>query len=257
MIIERDQSYDPDIGERLVDAYLPDGRIDRAVVWFHGGGLTSGDRRLDAALSTHFTSRGCALISVEYRMSPAVRHPLWLEDGAAAIRWTLARLAQCDAANVPLFLSGHSAGGWVAAMLGLDARWLAAEGIPLTRVTGIIPISGQMTTHHRIRQDLGIAGTLRPLVDDAAPLSHASADSAPFLTFTGGNDIPLRSCENRYMDELLTAHGHNDHAFHEIPGRDHCTVADGLANPDDVVNQLMWAFMDRLSQTQSARAAHA
>lgn len=243
---ERDQSYDRSVPERLVDAYFPDGPIGRALVWFHGGGLETGDRRVGADFAEFCTGRGCALISVEYRLAPKVRHPLWLEDGAAAIRWTLGRLAHLGAGSVPLFLSGHSAGGWVAAMLGLDARWLAAEGIALDRIAGIIPISGQMTTHHRIRQDRGVVGTIRPLIDDAAPLYHAAADSVPFLSITGGNDIALRSSENRYMDEVLAAHGHADHAFHEIPGRDHNTVAAGLASADDVVTQLMWAFMDRV-----------
>jgi acetyl esterase/lipase len=226
------------------------------LVWFHGGGLESGDRRIDEAFARFVTDRGCALVSVEYRLAPKAQHPMWLEDGAAAIQWTLARLRKVQAGDATLFISGHSAGAYVAAMLGLDARWLGALSIPLTRIAGLIPISGQMTTHYRIRMQRGLDNSIQPTIDEAAPLFHAAKNSAPFLSFTGSQDVPLRSSENRYLDDILSAHGHTDHAFHEIEGRDHCSIVAGFTDADDVVTRLMWGFMDRLGQKSQQAQAH-
>jgi acetyl esterase/lipase len=248
MITLRDQSYDPSIPERLVDAYFPDGTPNAAMMWYHGGGLETGDRRVGDDFAQFVTDQGCALVSVEYRMSPQVRHPLWLEDGAAAVRWTQDQLVQRNAGSVPIFLSGHSAGGWVALMLGMDTRYLQDAGVDPQRIAGILPISGQTTTHHRIRLDNG-QGHQQPIVDAAAPLFHVSATTPPVIAFTGDGDMAMRSTENQFLIEALAAHGHTDHAFHEIPGRDHCSIASGLANPDDVVCQRMWAFINRLRQS--------
>lgn len=254
MIARTDSSYDPAIPERLIDLYLPDAPAERILVWFHGGGLTSGTRHIDPAWARFVTDRRCAIASVEYRLAPKARHPDWLADAAAAVRWTRDEIAAAGAADVPLFLAGHSAGAWVALMTGMDARWLAAEGIALVDIAGIIPISGQATTHHCIREHQGLAREVYS-VDHAAPIFHARADVPPILAFSGGEDMALRSAENRFLMEVLTANGHADHAFHEIPGRDHVGVAAGLAQAGDPLTLRMWAFIDRVCAAKTALRA--
>lgn len=251
MISRTNASYDPAIPERLIDLSLPDAPAERILVWFHGGGLVSGTRHIDPAWARFVTDRRCALASVEYRLAPKARHPDWLEDAAAAVRWTRDQVAASGATDVPLFLAGHSAGAWVALMTGMEARWLAAEGIALDEIAGIIPISGQATTHHRIREDLGL-GRETYLADVASPIYHARAGVPPILAFSGGEDMALRSAENRFLMEVLAANGHEDHAFHEIPGRDHCGVAAGLAETGDPLTSRMWAFIDRICAANSA-----
>ncbi len=77
------------------------------------------------------------------------------------------------------FISGHSADGWLAAMVGMDNRWLKAEGVSNRDLAGIIPVSTQVTTRSLVKKLLGdTEPEFRPLIDEWAPLYHASKDSA-------------------------------------------------------------------------------
>ena len=55
------------------------------VVWFHGGGLTGGNRFVPSELQ----GKGLAVVAVNYRLSPKVQSPVYVEDAAAAVAWTL------------------------------------------------------------------------------------------------------------------------------------------------------------------------
>ncbi len=71
-------------------------------------------------------------------------------------------------------MSGHSAGGYLASMVGLDKRWLARHGVDADQIAGLIPFSGHAITHFTIREERGLPGT-QPVVDDLAPLYHVRA----------------------------------------------------------------------------------
>ena len=53
------------------------------IVWFHGGGLTGGEKEIPFALK----EKGFAVIGVNYRLSPKVNAPAYIEDAAAAVAW--------------------------------------------------------------------------------------------------------------------------------------------------------------------------
>ena len=95
------------------------------VVWFHGGGLTGGRREIPEEL----LAGGFAVAGVEYRLSPQTPVAGCLEDAAAAVAWVVRHIASYGGDPELIFLAGHSAGGYLVSMLGLDKRWLAAQGL--------------------------------------------------------------------------------------------------------------------------------
>ncbi|SVC90623.1 uncharacterized protein METZ01_LOCUS343477, partial [marine metagenome] len=54
------------------------------VVWFHGGGLKAGNRKVPEELR----EKGIAVVAVNYRLHPKVKSPAYIEDAAAAVAWT-------------------------------------------------------------------------------------------------------------------------------------------------------------------------
>lgn len=93
-------------------------------VFFHGGAWQFGSRRDYAFLARAMAAEGIAVALPDYRLWPAAHWPDFLEDGAAAIAWLR------DAPDVPrgpVFVMGHSAGGFIAAALALDPRWLGGS----------------------------------------------------------------------------------------------------------------------------------
>ncbi len=91
-----------------LDIHYPKGKKGLAtIVWFHGGGLTGGNKELPKDL----LEKGYIVIGVGYRLSPKVKVADCIEDAAAAVAWTFAHIGEYGGDNRKIYLSGHSAGG--------------------------------------------------------------------------------------------------------------------------------------------------
>lgn len=126
------------------DVYRParDAGFAPLVVFFYGGSWQNGRREDYRFVGEALASRGIVTVVADYRLSPEVRYPAFLEDGALALSWAL---AQADGWNVDtrrVYLMGHSAGAYNAAMLALDPRWLAPHGLSPARLAGWIGLAG-------------------------------------------------------------------------------------------------------------------
>lgn len=188
------------------------------VVWFHGGGLTAGERSIPLALR----HRGIAVAAVDYRLAPGVKSPTYIEDAAAAVAWVSKHVSEYGGTPGRLFVSGHSAGAYLTLMLGLDRRWLAAQGLDANHLTGLIPLSPQVITHFAIRDERGI-DEKQPIIDALAPLYHVRKDAPPMLIVTGDREKEMmgRYEENAYFWRMLKLVGNPDVTLHEIEGFDH------------------------------------
>lgn len=193
------------------------------VVWFHGGGLTGGERGVPRGLQ----EKGIAVVAAGYRLSPKAKAPAYIEDAAAAVAWTFRNIAAYGGDTNRLFVSGHSAGGYLACMIGLDRRWLAPYGLDPNALAGLIPYSGQCITHFTIRGERGIPET-QPVIDDLAPLFHVRQDAPPLLLITGDRERELlgRYEENAYLWRMMKLVGHPDTQLHELGGYDHGQMAE-------------------------------
>lgn len=222
-----------------LDVYYPEGaRNFPTVVWFHGGGLTGGNRSVPAELK----GKGIAVVAVNYRLSPKVTAPAYIEDAAAAVAWTFKNIGRYNGSTEKIFVSGHSAGGYLAAMIGLDKKYLAKEGIDANKIAGLIPLSGQAITHFTIRKERGIPDT-KAVIDDLAPVYHVRADAPPMLLVTGDRNLELlgRYEENAYLWRMMNLVKHPDTKLLELQGYDH----GGMAGPGF---PLLLAFVKRIAQ---------
>ncbi len=207
------------------------------LVWFHGGGLTGGTREFP-----NLHSKDIAIVSASYRLSPEGKLPAFLEDAAAATAWTLKNIARHGGDPEKVFVGGHSAGGYLAAIVGMDPRWLKPHGHSPADLAGLIPVSAQVTTHFHVKELRGDDGpSLRPLIDEFAPLYHSSKDLPPICLILGDRRIEFASRveENQLFAVTLKNLGHPFVEFHEMGGLDHGTVAEGA-------NILIPAFIQRV-----------
>ncbi|HRR33028.1 MAG TPA: alpha/beta hydrolase [Kiritimatiellia bacterium] len=210
---------------RLDLRYPADRKGFATVVWFHGGGLEHGHRHL-----VDLKDPSIAVAAVGYRLSPKVPHPGYLEDAGAATAWVLANIAQYGGDSNKVFVSGHSAGGYLSAMVGMDARWLSPHGFSNLQLAGIIPISGQMATHYLVRQLMGDNGPrARPLINEFAPIYHSSSNLPPICLIAGDRTLEManRTEENALLAASLRSLGHPCVEFYEMGGLDHGAVGEG------------------------------
>ena len=220
-IAYRDAAGD-DYADRMcrLDIYYPaDESGFPTVVWFHGGGLTGGGREIPREL----TEQGFAVVGVEYRLSPHVKVADCVDDAAAAAAWVVKNIASYGGDPAKIFVAGHSAGGYLASMIGLDKRWMARYGLdPDSSFAALIPYSGQVVTHFTRRRELGLPDT-QPLVDDMAPLGHVRKDCPPILILSGDRELEMlgRYEENAYFWRMMRVVGHPDVQMREFDGFDH------------------------------------
>lgn len=112
------------------------------VVFFYGGSWNRGDRRDYAFVGEALASRGVLAMVADYRLYPEVRYPDFLVDSAQALAQALSRAQSLGADPARVFVMGHSAGAYNAAMLALDGRWLAAAGHAPRELAGWIGLAG-------------------------------------------------------------------------------------------------------------------
>lgn len=188
------------------------------IIWFHGGGLTSGKKYLPGEIR----NQGMCIVSPAYRLSPKVPAKVCIEDAAEAVAWVFENIDQYGGDPEKIFISGHSAGGYLASMVGMDKKWLKKHGIDANDIAGLIPFSGHTITHFTVRKEMGIPGE-QPLVDEFAPLYHVRADAPPLLLITGDRELELlgRYEENAYMMRMMRVAGHKDTRIMELDGYDH------------------------------------
>ena len=217
---ESERVADDYINERCVlDLYYPEAIEEfPTVVWFHGGGLTGGNKTIPEELK----GKGMAVVAVNYRLYPKIKAPVYIEDAAAAVAWVFNHIEEFGGRPDLIFISGHSAGGYLASMVGLDQRWLEKHDIDANRIAGLIPFSGHTITHFTVRKERGIEGT-QPVVDDLAPLYHVRKDAPPLLLITGDREMEMmgRYEENAYLMRMMKVVGHPDTRLYEMAGYGH------------------------------------
>jgi acetyl esterase/lipase len=227
-----------------LDLYYPENCKGFAtLIWFHGGGLTGGEKFLPEMLK----EQGIAIVTPNYRLSSdRAKCPDYIEDAAAATAWTLKNIQNFGGDPKKVFISGSSAGGYLSAMVGMDGQWLKKFGCSNRDLAGIIPMTGQMTTHFQIKNERKIPQT-QTVVDEFAPISHISKDLPPMLLVVGDRklDWPARTEENLLLAGLLgRVAGNTTTEIIELQGYDH-GMACGAFPP--VLN-----FVHRIAASQPA-----
>ncbi len=129
-----------------LDVYTPATRAPAGgwpvVVFFYGGSWNTGERAEYRFVATSLAARGVLTLVADYRLYPEVRYPEFLNDSALALAWGLNEASRLGGNPKRVFVMGHSAGAYNAAMLALDLRWLAATGHTPAELAGFIGLAG-------------------------------------------------------------------------------------------------------------------
>ena len=138
-------AYGP-LARQKLDIYTPTAAAPSTgwpvVVFFYGGSWNTGDRADYKFVGEALAARGVLTLVADYRRYPEVRFPDFLSDSAQALAYGLAEARRMGGDPKRVFVMGHSAGGYNAAMLALDARWLKAAGHAPGELAGWIGLAG-------------------------------------------------------------------------------------------------------------------
>lgn len=216
----RSGSNDAYASERCkLDLYLPtDSSGFATIVYFHGGGLEFGNKYFPE----EWEEQGIAIVAANYRLHPKVKNPIYTQDAAAAVAWTMQNIERYGGDPNRIYVSGHSAGGYLTSMIGMDTTYLAAFGEHPDSLAGLIPFSGHTITHFTPRKERGLAWN-DIVVDQYAPIQHLRISPLPIALITGDREMELfgRYEENAYFWRMLVASGHQQAFLYELDGFGH------------------------------------
>ncbi|WP_395022972.1 alpha/beta hydrolase [Dongia sp.] len=210
---------------QALDVYRPDQpRANPApvVVFFYGGYWNSGERADYRFVGQLLAAEGFVVVIADYRLYPAVRYPAFLEDGAAALRWTQDRIAGYGGDPQRIFLMGHSAGAYNAMMLGLDRRYGSAAGFDAGNLCGIVGLAGPFDFAFDTDLLRGVFAAARDPAE-ALPITYAGNPGPPVLLVTGGADDTVDPSNSVRLERRLAAAGHPVRR-QDYPGLDHIDV---------------------------------
>jgi dienelactone hydrolase len=238
-----------------LDVTLPaqSGQPFATYVWLYGGGLKKGGKGLAsehcAEIAASFAREGIAVVVPDYRLSPKAQYPAYVDDAAAAFAWTVRHIAEHGGDPRKVFIGGHSAGGYLALMVGFDASRLKPYGLGLKDVAGIAQVSGQVFTHYTVREERG-QGRYRVTSDEAAPAFHVQKTLPPVLSLYSDNDMIGRAEENQFLVAMLKGAGHVETYSLKALGTDHGSVGHNLRFGEDPGHKAIVQFIRKQSASR-------
>ena len=228
-----------------LDLYLPKGLKDYPVLFFvHGGAWKMGDKKdfgIYSSIGKSFVRAGIGAVVINYRLSPGVKHPEHIKDVARAFAWTHKNIAKYGGRPDRIFISGHSAGGHLVALLATNEQYLKAEGLGVKNIRGALPLSGVYELQERFLPD--VFGTDAEIRKTASPLRHVQAGLPPFLILYADKDFP--GCGKVTSEAFATALKEKKVPVEtaEITDSDHIRIILSASKTDDVVYKKMLEFI--------------
>ncbi|WP_292360934.1 MULTISPECIES: alpha/beta hydrolase [unclassified Methylophaga] len=221
--------------ERLkLDIYQPVGLMDTqnpaTVVFFYGGGWEAGEKADYKFVAEALTSQGIIVVIPDYRVFPEVLFPVFIEDAAKAVAWTIKHIAEFGGDPDQLFIGGHSAGAHIAAMLSVNPEYLQQVGLQPRQLRGMFGLAGPYDflplKSNTLKQIFG---------DDASqwqsqPVNFIREDHPPTLLLVGKNDRTVLPRNSYRLAEKLKKHG-NSVELVEFNNYGHVAMVAKLAKP--------------------------
>jgi acetyl esterase/lipase len=156
------------------------------VIFFYGGSWNSGQRSSYRFVAKAFNDLGYVVAIPDYRLTPEVLYPDFLKDSAAAVSAVIAQATQFGGDPKQVFLMGHSAGAYNAAMLALDPRWLSKND--RASVRGLIglaaPVNFLPIRVPTVQKTFGWPNTSQ----DTQPIAHVSRGDPATLLISADRD---------------------------------------------------------------------
>jgi acetyl esterase/lipase len=203
-------SYGPSARQAL-DVYEPTTAAPpggRTVVMFlYGGSWRGGKRETYKFVGEALTSKGYVAVIADYRVYPEAVYPSFVEDGAAALKWTIENVQRYGGNKDRIVLMGHSAGAHIAALLALDPQFVQRAGLPANTIKGVVGLAGPYSFDPlQFRVTRAVFGHLKdPQV--ARPVIYANNPAPPMLLLHGGDDTTVGPHNSADLAAALRAAG--------------------------------------------------
>ncbi|WP_247236112.1 alpha/beta hydrolase [Telluribacter sp. SYSU D00476] len=203
------------VQEQQLNVFAPRKRdaIKNVLVFFHGGSWNSGNKDLYNFFGNRWVRKGIVTVVVGYPLSPQANYHQMATAAAQAVNWVRDNIRQYGGDPERIFVSGHSAGGHLAALISLDKEYFNTLGIANPIKGTILIDAAGLDMHGYLMEQRFDSGhtylqtfTTSPEVwKKASPMYHLHEGMPPMLIYRGGRTYPsiIKSTE-RFITALKT-----------------------------------------------------
>lgn len=237
----------------LLDMYWPAVKENCPVlVFIHGGTWISGSKDMYAELGHNFASKGIVTAIINYRLGDIASYNQMAADCAAAVKWVLQNVKKYNGDPGKICISGHSAGGHLAALVTLDPRYfdtlqvanpvkvcLLIDAFGLNMDTIIKSPLVQM-----YRSYIAKVFTNDPAEwKKASPVMHIYREQVPFYITTGTKSYPFLISDNEVFIQKLKSLNVKV-VYEKIPGKTHAEMIAQLQQSSNALYNRMISFIN-------------
>jgi acetyl esterase/lipase len=201
------------------------------LVFYYGGGWVNGRRGDYGFVGRAYAARGYVVVLPDYRKVPGVHFPAFVEDGAAAVRWTRDNVARSGGDPGRIVLAGHSAGAYIAVMLALDRHYLADVGVDPRIVRAAAGLAGPYDFYPFTSKRSIAAMSRAPDPRLTQPITFARADAPPLWLGSGTADTVVRPRNAVSLDARQRQLGNRTTVLRLYPGHSHNDLIMGISRP--------------------------
>jgi acetyl esterase/lipase len=238
---------------QTLDVYAPrDAKNAPVWVFVHGGGWTQRDKDEVGSQPKLFNEAGIIVVSINYRLAPAVRHPTNAQDVAAAIAWIHSNIQRFGGDPAKIVLMGHSAGSHLVALVATDDRLLAAHGMHRNILAGVVSLDGSAFDipdrikkgSQKIVENCRRAfGEDEAVQSDGSPVNHVKGDfPLPSFLLVYLKDGSLNHAQSHRFAALVTAQNGKAKVVH-VEGNTHQALCDELGAEHDPAGAILVDFV--------------
>ena len=238
--------------KHLLDVYTPDGpNTNPVLIFVHGGSWYTGCKEWYQQLGRHLAEKNIVCVVINYRLGADATYEAMADDVALAVKWTSENIHKYQGDRQKIFISGHSAGGHLSALISLNLRFYKALGIT-NPAKGCVLIDAfgmnmdyvmQNNNAFFVKELKSVFGNNPEKWKDAAPVKFVTQGALPFLILTGSNTYPYMTLDNQFFKMSLEAH-QVPFTYKTIPGRNHTEMITSLKDPNDPVYGDILGFME-------------
>ncbi len=230
-----------------LDVYAPAGAKGAPIiVSIHGGALREGDKSGQAYVGQLLAKAGFVAVIINYRLSPGVSHPAHVEDAAHAVAWARTHAAEYGGDPHKLFVIGHSAGAYLAALLAMDPKYLVAYQMSAKDLKGLVPVSAFFYVERTgVAPDRpkDVWGTDPAAWKAASPAAYLRKDAPPILLLYADGDADWRRQQQADFQAEMKKAGASNIDTRMISGRDHSSIWGRMKNANDETAAAIIAFV--------------
>lgn len=208
----KDILFDPP-HQLALDVYAPKKLTQPAnvLLFIHGGNWIHGKKSIYKFLGKRMAKKGIVTVVADYQMGDRITYEMMTADVASAVKWTKENITTYGGDSSKLFISGHSAGGHLAALVATDNHYF--NNLRMTNpLKGVILLDAfGLDMYSYLKNSDSLKNTIyfptfsktESTWKKASPINHLHKGMPPFLMFLGTKTFaPITADNHKFLPTL-------------------------------------------------------